>query len=129
MSTPILLQVPDDIYRRVKTVAIRTQRDVAEVLLESITRSFVPFPVDPNRAGMNQNVEAFHALHPTLVETYLGQFVAIHEGQLVDHDSDPISLLQRVRARYPNRVVLRRKVESVPERELRINHPQIEVNA
>jgi len=110
-------------------VAIRTQRDVAEVLLESITRSFVPFPVDPNRAGMNQNVEAFHALHPTLVETYLGQFVAIHEGQLVDHDSDPISLLQRVRARYPNRVVLRRKVESVPERELRINHPQIEVNA
>jgi len=33
-------------------------------------------------------------------ETYVGEFVAIHEGQVVDHDRDIIELSQRVYARY-----------------------------
>ena len=75
---------------------------------------------------MNQNVETYGALHAELVMTYLGQYVAICEGQLVDHDHDPVSLLQRIRTQYPGKVVLRRKVESVPEKQLRIRHPRIE---
>lgn len=126
MSTQILLDVPDDLYRQVRTVAARTQQAVADVLLDSITRSFAPFPIDPRRAEMSRNVAAFVAMHPALVKEYLGKTVAIFEGHLVDYDADPIALLQRVRQEYPNRVVLRRKVELLAERELRIRHPRIE---
>ncbi|MEZ4706583.1 MAG: hypothetical protein R3A44_05220 [Caldilineaceae bacterium] len=60
---------------------------------------------------MEQNVAAYKAMHDTLVGRYLGQFVAICHGKLVDHDSDPVALLMRVRTDYPNQVVLRQRVE------------------
>ncbi|MEZ4706588.1 MAG: hypothetical protein R3A44_05245 [Caldilineaceae bacterium] len=75
---------------------------------------------------MEQNVAAYKAMHGELVARYLGQFVAICTGKLVDHDSDPVALLTRVRTDYPHQVVLRQRVELAPERELRIRHPQIE---
>ena len=115
MSTQIVLEVPDDIYEQVERLAVTTEREVAKVLLDTITRTFSPFPVDPNRSIMNRNVETFQALHADLVMTHLGQFVAICDDILVDHDPDPVTLLQRVRTQYPGKVVLRRKVESVPE--------------
>jgi hypothetical protein len=127
MNTQITLTVPNDVYHQVKNLAATTQRDVADILLETITRSFPPFPVNPNQAIMNQNVQAYQSMHAELVKQYLGQYVAIHKGQFVDHDPDPVTLLQRIRQNYPNQVVLRRKVETVAERELRVRHPRLDV--
>lgn len=126
MSTQVLLDLPDEVYTRVHSVAARTRRNVADVLMESITRSFLLLPVDPGRSEMSRNVAAFNAMHTTLVTQYLNQTVAICDGEVVDSDIDPIALLQRVRSRFPSRVVLRRKVEPVAEREIIIRHPRIE---
>lgn len=126
MSTEILLTVPDDIYDQVAQAADKLERNVADLLLETITCTFAPPPIDPKRAQMNRNVAAYQALHAQLVKNYLGRYVAIYQGQLVDHDTDPIILLQRVRAKYPDQVVLRRKVEPVAEREITVRHPRIE---
>ena len=82
--------------------------------------------MDANQSIMEQNLEAYKFMHSDLVERYLGQYVAICDGQLVDHDHDPVALLQRVRDRYPDQVILRHKVERMPERDLHIRHPQIE---
>ena len=126
MGIQILLTVPDDLYHQVQKAADATRRNIPDYLLDTITRSFAPFPEDRNRSAMNENVSVYKSLHAQLVKSYLGQTVAIHHGQLVDHDPDPVALLQRVRACYPDQVVLRRKVELVVERELRIRHPRIE---
>ena len=126
MSTQILLTVPDELYQQVEKVADATRRNISDLLVETITRSFAPLPVDTNRAKMNQNVAAYKRLHPQLLKSYLGEYVAIHEGQLVDHDQDPIVLLQRMRSNYPEQVILRRRVEPIVEREIQIRHPRIE---
>lgn len=84
------------------------------------------FPVHEQRSIMEQNVATFHAMHRELVEQYLGQYVAICDGKMVDHDADPILLMERIRRDYPQQIVLRRKVENVVERELRIRHPRFE---
>lgn len=126
MSTQILLTVPDELYRQVEQVADAASRNIPDLLLDTITRSLAPFPVDRNRSEMIENVAAYRSLHVQLVKRYLGQHVAIHDGQLVDHDPDPVALLQRVRRQHPDRVVLRRKVELTVEAELRIRHPRIE---
>lgn len=118
MSTEVLLTVPDEVYDQVEQAANNAERNVVDLLLETITRTFAPPPIDPKRAQMNRNVAAYQSLHVQLVKNYLGQYVAIYQGQLVDHDADPIVLLRRVRAKYPNQVVLRRKVEPVAEREI-----------
>lgn len=126
MSTEVLLIVPDEVYDQVEEAANKAARNVADLLLETITHTFAPPPIDPKRVQMNRNVAAYHALHPQLAKNYLGQYVAIYQGRLVDHDADAIVLLQRVRAKYSGQVVLRRKVEPVAEREITVRHPRIE---
>ena len=90
---------------------------------------FSPFPADANRSVMEQNVEVYKAMHGELVEQYLGQYVALGDGHLIDHDPDPVALLRRVREHYPGQVILRQKVERMPERVLRIRHPVTEESA
>lgn len=49
--------------------------------------------------------QAFTMLHPTLLAQYPGQYVAIHHGTLVDHDSDGLALSLRVHQRFPDEFV------------------------
>ncbi len=83
-------------------------------------------PIHEQRSTMEQNMAAYRAMHSELVDRYLGQYVAIYDGKLVDSDPDPLLLLERIRRNYPNQVVLRRKVEQTPEREIHIRHPKFE---
>lgn len=75
---------------------------------------------------MEYSVAVYRSMHSELAEHYFGQYVAICDGELVDHDPDPLLLLERIRKNYPDQVILRRKVERTPERELRIRHPRFE---
>jgi hypothetical protein len=43
--------------------------------------------------------QAFQRLLPELLQEYRGKYVAIHEGKVVDSDSDDITLVQRVHSR------------------------------
>ena len=51
----------------------------------------VSFPTYPHRAAMQREIAAYEAMHSTLVPQFLGYYVAIHQGHLVDHDLDPVS--------------------------------------
>lgn len=55
---------------------------------------------------------------------YEGQYVAVHNHQLVDHDLDKIVLYKRVRARYGNTAVLIMPAEG--PQEIVIRSPRIE---
>lgn len=122
IGTQVVLDVPEDANRQAEKLTVTTERDISDVLLETVTRTFSPFPVNPNRSVMDQNVETYKELHADLVMTHSGQIMAICDGRLVDHDPDPVSLLQRVPTQHTDKVVLRRKVETVPERELHFRH-------
>jgi hypothetical protein len=54
---------------------------------------------------------------------YEGQFVAVHEQRLVDHDKDAAALTQRVRAKYGKTAVLIMAAEG--PREIRIFSPHL----
>lgn len=84
------------------------------------------FPTHARQAEMLKEARAFERLHPTLVEPYLGHYVAIFKGDLVDHDPNPEALLMRVRERYPNEIVLRRLVEKTAIKELVFRSPRFE---
>ena len=49
---------------------------------------------------------AYRRMHPELLPKYKGKFVAIHQGKLVDHDTDIMTLYLRVHDKYPNQVIL-----------------------
>ncbi len=70
--------------------------------------------------------EAFRAMHAELLQQYRGEYVAVHNGEVVDHDEDICALNHRIRARYGRRAVLLQQVTAVPEIELVIRSPKLE---
>lgn len=53
----------------------------------------------PELSKGEREYQAFLRLLPDLLPTHRGQYVAIHEGTVVDADKDDIALVQRVQAR------------------------------
>jgi hypothetical protein len=47
-----------------------------------------------------QEYRAFQHLLPELLKTHRGKFVAVHDGRVVDSDTDEIALILRVHAQY-----------------------------
>ncbi len=78
----------------------------------------------------DQKLEAearvFERMHPQLVEQYLGQFVAVHDGQVVDADVDFEALFLRLQNRFGDIPVLIRLVGANPILELRAPSPRLE---
>lgn len=125
MTTRIVVDLPDSVYRRIESLARQSQREVNDVVAEVVARSVRPFPVNANREAMLRESAAFRRLHPALIKEFAGRYVAILDGKVVDHDPDPVALLQRVRNNYPNRTVLRRKVDRMPEVILHFRSPRL----
>jgi hypothetical protein len=69
---------------------------------------------------------AFKKAHPQLVKKYLGQYVAIYGGKLVEVDKDFEAIFLRVQKRFGNVPVLIRLVMVQPEVELRGPSPRLE---
>ena len=91
------------------------QAMLPEELLETAVRTYLR---QIEREKIKAEVEAFHSMHAELVEKYLGQYVAIHNGKVVDQDEDFQSLHTRIRQRFGRQPVLLRRVEAEPERVL-----------
>lgn len=115
MTTKVIVNLPDHVYRRVESIARQSQRPVDVVVADVVARSVRAFPVAAGREAMLSEIEAFRSIHATLRREHLGEFVAIHGGRVVDHDPDPVALLRRIRRDYPGQTVLRRKVEDAGE--------------
>lgn len=78
------------------------------------------------RQKIEVEAEAFRALHPDLVRAHLGEYVAIHNRQVVDQDQEFQRLHSRIRQRYGRQAVLIRKVEPQVDRELVFRSPRFD---
>jgi len=126
MLRQITLSLPEDIYRQIQRVATTTQSNVTDVLLATIANTFAPYPVNSNRAAMKKEIAAYKTMHAELVEKYLGQYVALYQGKVVAHETDPVALHRRITATYPGKVVLCRKVQKEVEPILHMRSPHLE---
>lgn len=70
--------------------------------------------------------QAYVALHPTLLKNYPNQYVAIHNGQLVDHDANGLALSLRMRQQFPNQFVWIAPVKAQAIEEWVIRSPRFE---
>ena len=127
MDYTVTLTLSPVVYRAAANRAQETKRTIEEVLTEQLQETLQPFPalhVSPQRAAMLREAEAYRTLHPALVKEWLGHYVAIYQGKVVDHDQNEDALLQRRRRDYPGQVVLIRRVEAEAEPALNFRSPR-----
>jgi hypothetical protein len=115
MSEQATLTIPKPLYDQARRLAENQQRDVNDLVAEVLAQSLplaepVTVPADKKR-----EIQAFHRLHPQLVKQFAGEYVAVFEEEMVDHDADMATLLQRIEQRFPNEFVLIRPVRNEPE--------------
>lgn len=84
-----------------------------------------PLYVSPDREAMLQEQDAYQAMLPELLAQYKNQYVAIHQGKVVDHDIDKIALVMRLDDNHPDAVVLVQQVSEEPEKVLRMRSPRL----
>ena len=68
----------------------------------------------------------FRAQHTRLLDQYAGQFIAMHEGQVIDSDADELALYLRIRQRFPMVGVLIKQVTPALEEVWVMRSPHLE---
>jgi hypothetical protein len=126
MTTQVTLELPDHLYERAQELAAQQHQDVAGVITNLLKDALA----DGEQAGdgsklntsVRREIDAYTTLHPNLVKEYMGNYVAIFQGKLVDHDADFGALMKRVKSRYPDDFVLVRRVDRVPTRTITVRY-------
>lgn len=124
MDTQVTLTLPDYVYRQAEAAARRAHRPVSDLLAEVVVEAFPRFSVDPRRERMEQEEQAYMRQQDAILAEYEGMYVAVHGGEVVDHDTDETELVRRIQARYPDEVVHLRLATRKPEVELWIRSPR-----
>jgi hypothetical protein len=114
----LLLQDPQpslsEVIRASKRFSAADRLLLAKALLDRLVldgeqaadsqETFVEENVREDKAVVRER-EAFISLHPALLLQYPNEYVAIYQGQLVDHDPDGLALSLRVHQRFPDEFV------------------------
>ena len=116
------LAINDETYARLKQLA-EAQQTSTDNLVEQAIHAFLRAQA---RRLMRRESEAFRTMHSALLEKYPGQFIAIHRGQLVDHDTDQLALFMRIEQQLPEQVVLIVQVVSDIEEVYTVRSPRFE---
>jgi hypothetical protein len=88
-----------------------------------IQLSVEPMPPDPGAVDggptsdpkFNREWAAFYEMLPDLLKTHRGQYVAIHEGQVVGSGPDKLAVARQAREQFGPVTILVRLVSDAPE--------------
>lgn len=103
-----------ELYRRIEEAALEQEASISEVLAEAVQR----YLWELDRRKISEESKIYCQRHAELKAQYLGQYIAMHNGQVVDHDTDFQTLRQRIRQRFERTPVMMTLVEDVAERPL-----------
>jgi hypothetical protein len=109
----IALQQPE-LVARVQNIARAINQDENEVL-ETAVQLYLDHV---EREKIHGETQAFWGMMPDLQSKYLDEFVAVHEGQVIDHDKDVAQLEQRIAQRLGDIAVLIAPVTTAGQRDL-----------
>jgi hypothetical protein len=125
MANQVTVTIPQAVYDRVKQLAILRNQKVADLLAEAIALVEADMATPSDEQRMAREEAAYQTMYDELKTKYAGEYVAIFNGQLIDHDSNELALLRRLDAQYPDDIVLMRKVSAEPEPDLRMRSPRL----
>ncbi|MEK7809909.1 MAG: DUF5678 domain-containing protein [Chloroflexota bacterium] len=109
----------DNLQKTLEQEARLESKTINEIVNEAVEN----YVRDKQRRKIDKEIAAFETMHVELKRKYLGEWVAIDQGQLVDHDADRVKLYKRVRAQFGRKSVLIRQVQEQAVEEIWIRTP------
>jgi len=117
----ITVTISEQTYRQAQHLAKQQHRSVADILAESIVLTTSP---EVSSAGVvdlsepdeavEQEMSAYLDMHTNLWKQYPGQYVAIYQKRLIDHDDHLEALYERIDSLFPDEFVWITRVEPEP---------------
>ena len=114
-----ILVLRADLRETLERDAEQDARSISDIVNEAVER----YVRERQRAKLDKEIAAFEAIHAELRQKYLGQWVAINNQRLVDHDPDRLVLYRRTRSQYGHTSVLLREVTEQPQEEVWFRTP------
>ena len=125
MGIEVTIDLPETIYQEVEQIAQETQRRVNDVLAEIVIRSFPPlYDGGEEYDALDREGLAFEAMHSELWAKYPNEYVAIYQGQVIDHDIGELVLLDRINLNHPGKIIMVDQVLPQLRRELVFRSPR-----
>ncbi len=110
------VMLPDQTAEKLQRVAERQGVDATQLLVQlvenyltddlSLAEAALETLWSEQQQKINQEQQQYEAQHPALLKSYSGEYIAMHQGAVVDHDGDSVVLRRRVRARFGDTPVL-----------------------
>ncbi len=108
------IELRPDLLETLEKSAASHARSVNDLVNEAVER----YLREQRRIELQKEIEAYHGMHDQLVKKHLGEWVAVYERKMVDHDADGSALHYRVREKYGHAAVLIRQVQEQAEPEI-----------
>lgn len=105
------IDLEPELYKRVEEAAVVYDSTVGEILSQAIRR----YVWELELRKISEETQIYHEKFGELKDQYLGQYIAMHEGQVIDHDTDLTVLRRRIHQQYGRMPVMITLVEEVAE--------------
>ena len=102
------------LIERIQYLARETNRDTTQVV-EMAVQAYLD---QLDREKIHRETEAFWSMQADLIARHPGEYVAVHRGQVIDHDPDVVQLERRVTEQWGSAAVLIAPVTNETQRDL-----------
>ena len=107
------IELPHKLINPLQQLANEQSSSIEEVIEDALT----DYLREQRHKQLLQEMERFRAQHGELKAQYLGQFVGMYNGRILDHDADGGSLYNRLRQQHGDLPVLIVEVGETAEQE------------
>jgi hypothetical protein len=130
MTQNVNVPLSDRVYRQLKRWADKHHQNLGDAIATYLSENppdrdgeliVTPYEPDPQ---VEREKAAYLQLYPMLKEKYFGQYVAIYDGKLVDHDKDYGRLFERIDDSYPETFVWMTRVSDEPVETIYFRSPR-----
>lgn len=108
------LVVEPALYKLVEEAALEHEASIDEILSKAVRH----YLWELDRRKISEESRIYRQRHAELQAQYPGQYIAMRNGQVVDHGADFQTLYQRIRRRFGRTPVMITLVEQVAGRTL-----------
>ncbi len=107
----IPIAIRDELIRSVEKLAQDQGTDAESLVNEWIERQLAL----AREQQIREESARFRAQHSSLLATYTGEYIAMRNGEVLDHDLDVQALYLRMRERFGDELILIAPVTDTPE--------------